>query len=409
MIKDPAIPSFSPHEISDDELSQAVGQLLVVGFEGDAEEAPEPIQRSLREGTIGGVILFRRNISGVEQVVSLVESVHAASQESGAGRLGLAPWVAVDQEGGRVVRLREPLTQIPPMGVVGKRCRPDQIASLSEVMATELAALGFNLNFAPVLDVNTNPENPVIGDRAFSSDAWEVAQAGGAFLLGHVMSGVVPCGKHFPGHGDTLQDSHKVLPVVGHDEDRLKRIELVPFMKAVEASYPMLMTAHVLVPALDRQYPATLSHAIIKGLLRDRMGYQGVVVSDCLEMKALADGYEIEEMVELAIRAGVDMFLICHTELKWRRAHAHLVELARQNELDRFRVVTAANRIAKLKRVMLGTIPMPWKRSEDWQHVLGCAEHRERILTMLGGELGDTIRGSEKDGAGEGVLDPTEE
>ncbi|MFW5968101.1 MAG: glycoside hydrolase family 3 N-terminal domain-containing protein, partial [Persicimonas sp.] len=194
-------------DLSERDIREAAGQCLVVGFEGAEEEPPKGVADALEQGDVGGVILFRRNVDTVEQVCSLNEHIHRLAAEAPE-----APFVAVDQEGGRVVRLEEPLTLIPPMRAVGESGDQRLISEISEVIATEIGALGFNLNFAPVLDVDTNPMNPVIGDRAFSDTPETVARAAGAYLLGHHTAGVLPCGKHFPGHGDTLVDSHEDLP-----------------------------------------------------------------------------------------------------------------------------------------------------------------------------------------------------
>jgi beta-N-acetylhexosaminidase len=362
------------------DLRQAVGQLLLVGFQGAESSPPEAITEALSDGEIGGVILFRRNVADVDQVATLNQALHGAA----AGAVA-PPFIAVDQEGGRVVRLREPLTPLPTMRAAGQKHDPNLIVRLSEVIATELSALGFNLNFAPVLDVDTNPDNPVIGDRAFDTTPERVARLGGAFLIGHLMAGVAPCGKHFPGHGDTLVDSHLGLPKLMHDMERLDKIELLPFRMAIQAGIPMLMTAHILLPILDAFHPATMSRHIIGDLLRTQMRYDGIVITDCLEMKAVADRYEIEEMVELCLMAGVDIFLICHTEDKWRRAHRHLVALGERDEQARARIYESAARVVKLKTDFWGNLPRPWQPLDGWNEVLGCEEHRQVVAMVDGG------------------------
>lgn len=361
-------------DLSERDIREAAGQCLVVGFEGAEEEPPKGVADALEQGDVGGVILFRRNVDTVEQVCSLNEHIHRLAAEAPE-----APFVAVDQEGGRVVRLEEPLTLIPPMRAVGESGDQRLISEISEVIATEIGALGFNLNFAPVLDVDTNPMNPVIGDRAFSDTPETVARAAGAYLLGHHTAGVLPCGKHFPGHGDTLVDSHEDLPTLKHDMSRLERVELLPFRRAIGADIPMLMTAHMLLPALDPEHPATLSEAIIGDLLRQQLEFDGVVVTDCLEMQAVADRYEIEEMMELGLSAGVDLFLICHTEEKWRRAHQKLVEIASSDDEGLNQVLRAADRVRRLKRSMFGNQRRPWRPYDGWREVLGCEEHRQVV------------------------------
>ncbi len=372
-------------------LEQLAGQLLIAGFPDALTTAPAPIQDALQKGHLSGCILFRRNVENVDQVLSLTTSIHEATTHAPA-----PPFVALDQEGGRVVRLREPLTPIPPMRLVGEYATAELASHLSEVVATEVGALGFNLNFAPVLDVDTNPDNPVIGDRSFSSDPKKVARYGGAWMAGHTIAGVLPCGKHFPGHGDTNQDSHLALPTLTHNKERLDRIELHPFRRLINAKIPMIMTAHIVMSAIDPIYPATLSESVIRGLLRKQLGYNGVVVSDCLEMKAIADHFDIEQVVELGVRAGVDLFLISHTEEKWKKAHAHLVNTA-QNDPEFAELLTqSAERVLKLKKNELLRLGHPWKPAQNWRDVLGCHAHRE-IAARLTAKADAGVDPTEKD------------
>ena len=332
-------------------MEEAVGEMLVVGFEGTGPEPPEAIAEALEQGRIGGVILFSRNVEDVEQVAALNRRIHQL-----AGDRGHPPFVAIDQEGGRVMRIREGVTSIPPMREVGES-GIETVADTSEVIATDLKELGFNLNFAPVLDVDTNPDNPVIGDRAFGSDPDVVARAGGAYLYGHNVAGVVPCGKHFPGHGDTETDSHHELPVLMHEPDRLRDVEFRPFEAAIGAGIPMIMTAHILMPAIDTVRPATFSPAILDNLLREELGFEGVVISDDLEMKAVADRYDIEEMVDLGLETSLDIFLICHTEAKWRKAFETILERAKSDASIRDRVFESAERVRSLKEDFFGHQP----------------------------------------------------
>jgi beta-N-acetylhexosaminidase len=336
------------------QIEEAAGQVLVAGFAG--LEPPEAIEAALRAGRLGGVILFSRNIGpGPEGLRALAQM----NQRLDACRCpqGSPPLIAVDQEGGRVQRVRDGATRIPPMARVGARGDRELAAQVGEVIASELAALGFNLNFAPVLDILTNPANVVIGDRAFGAEPAVVAEMAGALTVGHYMAGVIPCGKHFPGHGDTFADSHHELPVVMHEPGALEERELLPFARAIEAGLPMIMTAHLLIPALDALHPVTLSAQGVGRLLREELGFAGVVVSDDLEMKAVADRYSIEEMVELGLRASVDLFLICHTQEKWERAWAHLVAVASQDEGFAARLLEAAERVRRLKRELLSGAP----------------------------------------------------
>lgn len=340
--------------MTDSSLHADVGQLLVAGFDGTS--LPVAVADALGGGRLGGVILFARNLETPEQVASLNMQVYDA-----AGDHPL-PFVSIDQEGGRVQRLKEPpFARWPPMAVVGARRDPDLTAKVGEAIGDELAEVGFNLDFAPVADVFTNPKNTVIGDRAFGTDVDTVARHAGALMTGLTISGVVPCAKHFPGHGDTALDSHFDLPVIEHGLERLQQVEIEPFRRLVAANVPMIMTAHVLVPALDARWPATLSNAWITGVLRRELKYGGVIVSDDMEMKAVADRWEIEELVERGLMAGVDLFLVCHTRDRWERAFSHLVSLGEKSDAVREQIAMAAGRVRWLKDRWL----RPWVAPTD--------------------------------------------
>ena len=352
-------------------LEQAIGQLMVVGFEG--YDAPDYILDALRQGQLAGVILFRRNVRDIDQVVALNTALHQACAE-----LPYAPFVCVDQEGGRVVRLRDPLTPVGTMRQLAT-AGPRVVSEVSEVVATELQSVGFNVNFAPVVDVDTNPNNPVIGDRAFGRDPDRVGRLGGAWVVGHTMAGVLPCAKHFPGHGDTDTDSHLTLPTLTHDRQRLQAVELRPFRRLVQGKVPLIMTAHIVATAWDPVYPATLSPAIIQGILRDQMGYDGVVVSDCMEMKAVSEFAPIEQLVERSLRAGVDLFLISHTRQKWHDARAHLLKEASRDDALRAHIMTAWQRVHGLKSSFFAHTQHPWQPGPHWRAQLGSQAHRQTV------------------------------
>src|SRR5207244_4488418 len=215
------------------------------------------------------VILFARNVGEPEQVAELCFEASRLTPD-------LPPWVSVDQEGGRVARLKAPFTEWPPMATLGRSGDVHLAERFARALAAELKAVGITLDYAPVLDVHTNPNNPVIGDRALADKAGDVARLGAAIIRTLQKEGVAACGKHFPGHGDTGTDSHHELPLVEHPPDRLREVELVPFRAAVEAQVATIMTAHVLVPALDEERAATLSKRIVTDLLRNELKYPGV-------------------------------------------------------------------------------------------------------------------------------------
>lgn len=323
------------------EIERAAGRIIIGGFDG--KTVPEETQRLIRRGSIGGIILFTRNLGTLEETHGLVSELHALSSHEPL-------WMAVDQEGGRVQRLKSPFPELPPMRELAARGRPELVEQSAELLARALKLLGFTQDYAPVLDVDTNPANPVIGDRSFSRDPKVVAELGARFIRAMQAHGVAACGKHFPGHGDTHQDSHFVLPRLDHDLERLLEVELVPFRAAVEAEVASIMTAHVLFPALDADHPATLSEKIIAPLLRDRLGYQGVIVSDDLEMKAVADHYGIEDSVVRAVRSGCDQLLICHTHDLQVRAKEALVRAVEAGTLPRARLLEASARVLEMKQ-----------------------------------------------------------
>src|SRR5213592_622949 len=263
-------------------LRRQIGQLLIAGFNG--QQIPAELRSLAKEFGLGGVILFARNIAEPEQVAELAFD---------AARLvpDLPVWVSVDQEGGRVARLKSPFTEWPPMATLGRSGDVRLAIRFARALAEELKAVGVTLDYTPVLDILTNPRNPVIGDRSLGEKAEDVARLGSAIITTLQDEGLAACGKHFPGHGDTSTDSHFELPLVDHPPDRLRRVEFVPFRAAIAAGVATMMTAHVFVPALDEKRPASLSKRIVGDLLRDELSYEGVILSDDLEMKAIANEY----------------------------------------------------------------------------------------------------------------------
>jgi beta-N-acetylhexosaminidase len=316
------------------------GSLLIGGFQGTS--LPESYARALRENRRGGAILFRHNVlTDPLQVVALARQIHTASA---------APLLGIDQEGGRVRRLRAPFIEVPAMSVVASIGDPAFAETLAGAVASELAAVGCTLNFAPVLDVNTCPDNPVIGDRAFGAEPEVCARFGMAWIRGLESAGLLAAPKHFPGHGDTSSDSHFDLPVVHQSLERLERVELAPFRAAIAAGVGVMMTAHVVYPALDPDLPATLSAAICTEL-RERLGFHGMLLSDDLEMRAVADTWPIAEAAVAAVAAGCDGLLVCHGEAAQEMALEALIReserspaFAARCEQARGRVLTARRR-----------------------------------------------------------------
>ena len=258
-------------------------------------------------------------------------------------------FIGVDQEGGRVSRLKPPFTQFPPAARVGALGSEELARDVGAAIGRELRAVGINVNFAPVLDVHANPENPVIGDRAFSTDPDIVARMGIAFFQGLRAAGVIATGKHFPGHGDTSTDSHVDLPVVNQPVDRLERVELYPFRRAIEAGLSILMTAHVLYPALDPELPATVSPLILTRLLRDQMQFKGVIVSDDLSMEAIAGRWPLDEAACRFFEAGGDLLLLVADVQSQQGVLNGLLQAVKSNRLSEARVEISLDRIHNVK------------------------------------------------------------
>lgn len=366
------------------EIERDIGQLLWVGFHGTA--APSSLRDAIARGEVGAVVVFARNLAvtdeclDVDATVDLTESIHGAAA-AGAP----PPLIAVDQEGGRVQRVRAPATRWPAM-LSFDRLDPAEARALAgavgEALGAELAVLGFDVDFAPVLDVHTNPDNPVIGDRAFGTDPGSVADRALAFAAGLERAGVVPCGKHFPGHGDTSTDSHLELPRVDHCIDRLRAVELVPFVRAARAGMPMFMTAHVVFAAVDDTAPATLSPRVLREVLRGEVGFDGVALSDDLDMRAIRDHFGAAEAAVRAIESGCDALLLCADEDAQAAAREALVRRSRADAAFRARVAEAAARVRALHR----RLPAPGRASAARaREVLGCARHRELAARLGGG------------------------
>ncbi|MEL7639713.1 MAG: beta-N-acetylhexosaminidase [Solidesulfovibrio sp.] len=289
-------------------LEEKVGQLFMVWFEGPVV-SPETADL-IRQRHLGGVILYAvpGNVVSPGQLAALTAALQA---EAAATRLGLGLLVGVDQEGGPVARLRDGFTVFPSQMAQAAAGRPDLVRQAALATGRELAAVGINVDFAPVADVNANPENPVIGIRSFGEHPADVARLSAAATSGYESAGVVCTPKHFPGHGDTAVDSHVGLPRVDHDAGSLDRVDFPPFRAAIAAGAPAIMTAHVLAPALEPdELPATLSRRVLSDVLRGRLGFSGAIFTDSLGMGAVAATFGTAEAAVRALAAGADILLI---------------------------------------------------------------------------------------------------
>ena len=361
-------------------LARLAGQLLSVGLDGTV--AGDELRARIAASEVGGVMLFRPNIVNPGQLATLVADLRGAAP-------GDRPLlVSIDQEGGLVQRLRAPATVWPPMLSVGRAGDAARTQAVGRALGEELAAVGVGWNFAPVLDVHTNPDNPVIGNRAFGTSPEAVARQALAFWRGLRAAGLVGCGKHYPGHGDTTTDSHHELPVVAHDADRLRAVELAPFAAAAAAGLEAFMTAHVLYPALDPDRPATLSRRIATDLLRGELGFRGVLVSDDLGMKAVADRYPIEELAVGAIEAGVDHLLVREPAARQHAAFEAIVRAAEARSDMRARVEESAARVAALKAACTVALPAP---SAMLPSLLGTPAHQALASSFTAVDAGAAV------------------
>ncbi len=323
-----------------DTLGQ-LGQLFMVGI-------PQPMldnetRALLQELQPSGIILFRRNYTGPAALAVLCAELHSLFSTH-------TPLIAIDHEGGRVHRLSPPFTHFPAAIHLGHTGSVGLAYRVGLAMGHELRKVGIDIDFAPVLDVLTNPANSVIGNRAFSSDPYQVALFGRAVARGLRESGVIPCGKHFPGHGGTLMDSHEDLPHDERSQEELDRLSLYPFKQAMIEGIEMLMTAHVLYPALDSELPATVSPKIINGLLRQHLHYDGVVVTDDLEMGAVVRHSTVGQAVVNALKAGADLLLVCHKIELALTAREACLRAMENGELLPQRVEEARRRIEALRK-----------------------------------------------------------
>ncbi len=325
-------------------LREKIGQLLLVGFHGT--DVPEELRAFIAEGRIGGVILFARNVESPAQVARLTASLQDIAREAGLPPL----WISIDQEGGMVARLTEGVALMPGNMAVAATGDPSLAYEAALVAGRELRALGINMNYAPVLDVNNNAANPVIGVRSYGESPERVAAFGAEAIRGHAAAGVAATAKHFPGHGDTSVDSHLDLPLVGHDRARLDAVELAPFRRAIAEGVDLIMTAHVRFPAIEPNgLPATLSPAVLTGLLRGELGFDGIITTDCMEMKAIADFYGTVEASVLAVAAGADQVLVSHTLEQQRGALRALEAAVLDGRIPAERIEAAARRSLRLK------------------------------------------------------------
>lgn len=323
-------------------LDEKIGQMLIVGFDG--YDVNENTKKLIENHFIGGLILYDNNIKSPTQLLALINSLKTTNSKNKAPL-----FISVDEEGGRVTRMPKEFKKFPSNKLIGSVNNNDFSYGVGSIIGEELKSFGYNMDFAPVLDINSNRKNPVIGDRSFGSNEKIVSELGVQTMKGIQSQDVIPVVKHFPGHGDTSVDSHLGLPVVNNDIDRLKNFEFVPFKEAISNGADVVMIGHILLPKIDPDNPSSLSKMIISDILRKQLSFNGVVVTDDMTMGAIAKNYNIGDAAVKSVNAGSDVILIAHgydTEVSAINALKKAVE---DKTISKERIDESVYRILKLK------------------------------------------------------------
>ncbi len=324
-------------------LEEKVGQLVMAGI--DAYENDDHTRSLIEKYHVGGFVLLKQNVRDAGQMLGLINSL---KETNAINKIPL--FLAIDEEGGRISRMPAGLTKMPAAKKVGDLNNSQLSYEVGSIIGEELKAFGLNMNFAPVLDINSNPKNPVIGDRSFGDNAGVVTESGLQIMKGLKAHNIISVVKHFPGHGDTAVDSHIGLPVINSDLDRLYDFELQPFSAAIENNARAVMIAHILLPQIDPVNPATFSTTVISDILRRQMNFDGVVITDDMTMGAITNNYDIGEAAVKSINAGTDIVLVCHDYDKEEAVINSLQAAAANGIISTERIDQSVYRVLKLKQ-----------------------------------------------------------
>jgi beta-N-acetylhexosaminidase len=361
-----------------------LGQLFIIGLEGKTLSANEA--SFISKNNIGGVILFARNVESPQQVHKLCSDVqNLRSQQKDKAPL----FIGIDMEGGRVARLKAPFTQWPPLAQLGALDSTSAAFKFALGMGAELRAVGINLDFAPCVDVLTNPKNTVIGDRAISTDPEQVAKISSALVRGYIKSNVLPCAKHFPGHGNTLIDSHEELPVENATLEELEKGALIPFKKAFRARLDMVMTAHIKFKNIDPDFPVTLSKKFLQTLLRGEMRYRNLIITDDLDMKALSKYHSVEDLPVMALQAGCDMLLYCNEMAHPPRALEAVKKAVSEGKIPAAQLEESLKRVLALKKEKLLQPDPP--SFQEASKVIGHPDHLKLAKGIAEGHIPEEL------------------
>lgn len=332
--------------ISNMSLDEKIGQLVISGFYGTTLD--ENILKLIKENKISGVILFNRNVKDPNTLLSLNNSLKESNKNN-----KLPLFISVDEEGGSVTRMPKDIKRLPTNKYIGSLNNKDLSYNVGEILGEQLSYFGFNMNFAPVLDINSNPNNPVIGDRSFGNNKDIVASLGTSTMKGIQSKNIISVVKHFPGHGDTSVDSHVNLPVVNYDINRLNSFEFVPFKTAIQNGADAVMVGHILLPKIDNKYPSSMSYEIVTNILRKDLGFNGLVVSDDMTMGAITENYSIEEASIKSINAGMDLLLVCQKYENTENVLKTLKEAVLNGTISKERLDNALYNIISIKKKYL--------------------------------------------------------
>lgn len=367
-------------------IREIIGQHMLIGVSGPVLTNEE--KKFIVDNNISGVVFFARNCIEPKQIRDLCAEIQALRHKM----KDKAPlFIGIDMEGGRVHRLKPPFTQWPALKRIGDLDAPTVAFHFTQRMGAELMAVGINLDFAPCIDVYSNPANTVIGDRAVSSDPYQVEKMSSALIRGYIKSGVLSCAKHFPGHGHTIIDSHEELPVEDADMNRLNQVELVPFKKALRSRVDMVMTAHILFKNIDPKWPVTLSEIFLKKMIREDLKYRGLIITDDLDMKAMAKHYDKSQIPIRAMQAGADLILYCNEPESPPIAIEGLMEAVAQGSLSRNDLEQTHRKILDVKKVKLLT-PDP-RPIEEAMEIIGCVEHQYLAESIRNGIMPEGLFG----------------
>lgn len=333
-------------KISTMTLEEKVGQMMFYGVNGT--NVDDKVVNLFEDQHAGGIILYgHRNFwgSSLDNNVKYVNSIKKANRQNS----DIPLFIGFDEEGGSMSQLPQELMRTPSKGELGNTNDSSLATGIGAGTAKKLKLLGINTDFGTVLDINTNKNNPIIGVRSYGSTKEKVTEFGINELKAIQNEGVIPTVKHFPGHGDTEVDSHLGLPSLNHDLNRLKSTELVPFQAAIDNGVDMVMTAHIMLPQIDKEYPATMSKKILTDLLRDEMGYKGVIITDDLEMQAISKNWDLGEAAIKSVEAGADILLVCHTIENQQKVYNAVVQGVNDGKIDENRIDESVRRILRLK------------------------------------------------------------